>query len=73
MKYRDYIYATKKTIIKISAKRKPSPETMPRSGTWVVKELYEGAWWLPCCPEIVWETLSKFNYLGELKKGEYKR
>lgn len=68
MNYRKYIYATKKTIIKIEAKRKPSPETMPRSGTWVVKELHNGEWLMPCFPEIVWEILSKFKYLGELKK-----
>jgi hypothetical protein len=54
------------TIIRIKAKIKPSYESMPRSGTWVIYELIKGEWLMPCFPEIVWETLKRFKYLGQL-------
>ena len=68
MKYKSFIYITKRKerIIMVKAKTQPSIESMPRSGTWVVYELIKGEWQMPCFPEIVWETLKQFKYLGQL-------
>jgi len=66
MKYRAYLYARKRTALKVYAKRKPSYETTPQSGAWVVRELNEGEWLMPCFPEILWRTLKDFKYLGKI-------
>ena len=65
---KSWIYSDENIVIRIKAKRKPSFETMPRSGTWVVNELINGEWVMPCFPEIVWETLNKLKFIGCLKE-----
>ena len=68
MIWKQFLYITPKnnTLIIVNAKRKPSPYTMPKSGTWVVREWDGKEWQMPCFPEIVWETLKKLNYIGRL-------
>jgi len=73
MKIKSFIYVTKNdrvnAVIRIKAKRKPSSETVGLSGTWVVYELYEGKWVMPCFPEITWRALRGFAYLGILQEA----
>lgn len=64
MKNYHYLTNKKGMLIRIRAKRRPSVYTMPKSCTWVVYEYIKGEWVMPCFPEIVWETLKKFEYLG---------
>jgi hypothetical protein len=67
IKFKSFLYqSSKKELLLVYAKEKPSIETMPKSGTWVVREYHYGGWIMPCFPEIVWETLRKFKYIGEL-------
>lgn len=54
--------------IKVLAKKRPSEETIPHWGTWVVNEWTGKEWVMPCFPEITWGTLKKLTYFGELKK-----
>lgn len=63
----------------VSAKRKPSIHTIPRSGTWIIREwherqenrpdgrIYEGGWDIPCFPEITWGRLKELQFIGEIK------
>lgn len=53
------------SIIRIRGKRKPSIKSMPTRGTWVVQEIYEDKWQMPCFPEITWGTLSKLYFNGK--------
>ena len=63
-----YYYVTERdNVIMIAAKKKPSIKSMPRSGTWVVKEFHDGGWHIPCFPEIVWGTVKKLRYIGSLE------
>jgi len=73
-----FIYIDKKNRecpLLVSAKRKPSVHTIPRSGAWIIKEWhetlnttkYEGDWNLPCFPEITWGRLKELTFIGELK------
>ena len=64
--YHSFIYVKGKTVLKVIAKKRPSLESMPKSGTWVIRILFKNGWMMPCFPEILWETLKKFTYLGEL-------
>ena len=63
-----YIAPKNKCLILIRAKRKPSINTRPISGTWVVREWDGKQWQMPAFPEITWNTLKTFNYLGILKE-----
>ena len=65
-----YFYLTKNKNIPIyvTAKRKPSIYTMPKSGTWVVREWYDGGWHMPCFPEITWGMLKNFQYIGKINE-----
>lgn len=66
---KSWIYADKVGIIRIKAKRKPSYETLPKNScTWVVNELINTEWVMPCFPEIGWNTLNKLKFLGCLKE-----
>lgn len=61
---REYFYHDENLIpIKIRASRKPSKETIPRRGTWIVKEASDGEWVMPCFPEITWGVLKTVTYL----------
>lgn len=61
-----YYYVTEKeNVIRIMAKKRPSPYTQPKSGTWVVREFHDGAWHIPCFPEIVWGILKELKYIGK--------
>lgn len=52
-------------VIQVKSNRRPSYETMPRSGSWIVRELQkDGTWQMPCFPEIGYGHLSKLIYLG---------
>jgi len=53
-------------LLLVYAKKKPSIETTPESGTWVVREYINGEWIMPYFPEIMWKTLRNFKYIGEL-------
>ena len=54
--------------IRIKAKRRPGPNTSPRSGTWVVQEWTrnpqtgESKWVMPPFPEITWGRLSRLSF-----------
>lgn len=62
-------------IVRIRAKRQPGKNTIPRSGTWVVRQwickpqragfFTESvcAWEMPCFPEITWGRLSKMKFV----------
>jgi len=70
-KLKCFLYQTnkKETLLLIKTKKRPSAETIPQSGAWVVREYINGEWQMPCFPEIVWGTLRKFKYIGELMNG----
>ena len=70
MQYKYFLYSKGKILLRVQAKKMPSIKTMPKSGTWVVYELHNNEWLMPCFPEIVWETLRNFTYLGELKNTD---
>jgi hypothetical protein len=65
---KSYLYWSDNCLIRIKTKRKPSLESTTKSGTWVVNELINGEWLMPCFPEIVWETLRKLKFIGYLKE-----
>lgn len=70
IKYKCFLYVDKKSdgLLRIHARKRPSRDTQPRSGTWVVGEFNNGEWGMPCFPEILIETIEKqLIYLGELK------
>lgn len=52
----------------VLAKRRPSEKTIPRSGTWVVREWHDKEWLMPCFPEITWGTLKKMLFVGQIKQ-----
>lgn len=54
-------------VIQVRASRRPSPETRPRMGTWIVKEWTTEGWKMPPFPEVTWGVLSKLIYLGSEK------
>jgi hypothetical protein len=54
-------------VIQIKASRRPSVETRPRMGTWIVNEWTNEGWKMPPFPEVTWGTLSKLVYLGSEK------
>ena len=64
-----YLYLEPKieAPIIILAKRKPSLSTVPKSGTWLVKEWYRSQWVMPCSPEITWYTLQTLKFIGQVK------
>jgi hypothetical protein len=66
MKLKSYLYTNRDVIIRIQAKKKPSIDTQRPSGTWVVNELYNNEWCMPCFPEITWGKLRTMIYLGVL-------
>jgi len=67
-KMKKYLYLTSnRHVICVFAKQKPNQKNTPPSGTWVVNEFINGEWLMPCFPEIMWETLRKFIYIGEIK------
>lgn len=55
--------------IRIKAKRKPGPRTIPLRGVWIVQEWAtnpttgECKWQMPCFPEITWGTLSRLTFV----------
>lgn len=62
---RFYFYLNGKNFIRVMAENKPSVKTQPRSGTWIIREFISGKGFaLPTFPEIVFNTLKKFEYLG---------
>jgi len=71
MKRRRFLYLTKKGfLLCVFSKKRPNIDNIPKSGTWVVNEYIKGEWQMPCFPEIVWETLKQFKYVGELAPKE---
>lgn len=70
MKFKSYLYQDKesKGILLVRAKKQPSLESQPRCGTWVLRELKDGIFEMPCFPEVtIGIILKRFMYLGELK------
>lgn len=70
MKLKRFVYLDNEgngSAISIVSKRKPSINTEPRSGTWVVSEWVKGEWQMPCFPEITLRRLSKMIFVGILK------
>lgn len=63
-----YLTTDRSCIIRIRAKKRPSIKTIPKSGTWVVNELINDEWRMPCFPEITWNFLNKLIYLYSTKK-----
>jgi hypothetical protein len=58
-------YAVDNTVIRIRSRYRPSMARLGR-GTWVVRELANGEWIMPACPEITWGTLKSLEYLGSV-------
>jgi hypothetical protein len=52
-------------VIQVQAKKQPSEKTEPRNWGWIVEELIEGDFRMPCFPEVGWRRLSKMIYLGQ--------
>lgn len=69
MKWKHFLYIfEEKTLVRISARKKPSIESLPRSGTWVLYEWKEGKFQMPCFPEVTWPVIDKkMVYIGQLK------
>lgn len=66
---REYFYLENGvTLIKIISNRKPGPNTKTRSGTWIVHEVFDGQWIIPCFPEITLGQLNNLVYIGSKKK-----
>jgi hypothetical protein len=61
-----YIFVDTGVILRITEKRKPSLNTKPRSGTWIVKvfEKDSNGFVMPCFPEITWGVLKNATFLG---------
>jgi hypothetical protein len=64
-----YYLTEDEEVVRVSAKRKPGPNTIPSSTTWVMQERIEnidykpewhGTW------EVTWPRLSKLTYIGSL-------
>lgn len=54
-------------VIRITARRRPSQSTVPKRGSWVVRELStKGEWEMPAFPEINWVVLNAMTYLGNV-------
>ncbi len=69
--YKWFYYGTDTDMIRIKAKRKPSANTRPRSGTWVLQEKVNDKWVMPCFPEITWGTLILIPFIKkELNNAE---
>ncbi len=61
------------SVIRIRAKRKPGPNTIPGSGAWVLQQFVPVVvntglftethyrWEMPCFPEITWGRLKKMR------------
>jgi len=53
------------TLIRIKARLRPSRNTIPRSGAWILDELSRGRnWEMPACHEVTLDTLEKCKYIG---------
>ncbi|TXH09752.1 MAG: hypothetical protein E6R04_07290 [Spirochaetes bacterium] len=66
MKLYRYLDPANNGVIEIKASRRPADNTVPRSGTWVVRERAQNSrsWVMPALPEITWHRLSQLEYLG---------
>lgn len=68
MRNSDFYYLTgEQYVIRITASRRPSEKTKPKSGTWKVKEFDGNHWGFPIFPEITWKTLSDLTYIGRVR------
>ncbi len=67
MKYFHYV-ADDGTLLRVKASRKPSRNTKPKRGTWIVREYAatNKQWVMPVFPEILWKDLKYFRYLGSI-------
>lgn len=64
MKY--FHYHDKGFLLRVLSGRRPSENTRPKRGTWVVQEFINNKWEMPCFPEILWKTLKEMEYLGSV-------
>jgi hypothetical protein len=55
------------TLVKIRAKKRPGPNTRPRSDTWVIYEIIDGRWSNSAIAEVTWGILRKLEYIGKRK------
>lgn len=55
-------------VIRISANRKPGPNTIPKRTTWVVYEYWKGKWHMSPFPEITLGQILKLQYIGCVKQ-----
>lgn len=62
-----YINIITQQIIMIVSNKKPSLNNEPKSGAWIVREYYDGGWFLPSFPELPTPNLLRnFLYIGKL-------
>ena len=55
-------------IVGIRSNKRPSLETQPKSGTWVLYEWENEKFQMPSFPEVTWPVIrDKMTYIGELK------
>ena len=65
-----YYLCEDESIIRISAKHRPSIKNIPTRGTWVVGEYNGKTWVMPVFPEITWTKLSELKYIGKESQHE---
>ena len=68
MKTRYFLYEFYKGgLVRISSNKRPSLETQPRSGTWVLYEWKDSGFQMPCFPEVTWPIIrDKMKFIGQL-------
>ena len=62
-----YLHGAKQHPIFVHADSRPSAKSVPKRGTWIVKEFNGKEWQMPAFPEIMWGTLKHQKYVGEIK------
>ena len=69
MKIKNFLYEVDKAkFVIISAKKIPSLENQPKSGTWLLYEWRDGKFQMPCLPEVTWPIIrDKMKFIGEMK------
>lgn len=73
MRYFHYLEPEKDTVVRVRASRRPNHNTMPPSGSWVVRERIGGKWVMPAFPEAGWGALKKLEYLGSSEIEEHRK
>jgi hypothetical protein len=81
-KWNKYIYLVPGTLtpLMITAKSRPSEKSIPKCGSWIVREWYrnnngiaettkeESKWDIPCFPEITWGMVKTLIFVGKVKE-----